>query len=230
MTKETPTIEVTLRDHTGTRHAARLRQSGRLPAVIYGNGDPQHVHLDEKSMLAVLHQGTHVIEVRVDDDKGETCLVRDLQFGFLGDNLIHLDFTRVNLDQTVTVNVPVNLSGDCKAAKAEGAVLAVIRTELEVTCKVRDIPHEITGNIADMELVLTIGELDIPEGVTPTLDLDKHICHITFIAEEVEAEEADVDAEGDEPEVITEGKEDDSTKDASAASDDSSKKESSDEG
>jgi len=228
MTKDTPTIEVALRDHTGTRHATRLRQSGRLPAVIYGNGDPQHVHVDEKSMLEVLNHGAHVIEVRVEDDKGETCLVRDLQFGFLGDNLIHLDFTRVNLDQTVTVNVPVNLSGDCKASKAEGAVLAVIRTELEVTCKVRDIPHELTANISDMELVLTIGELDIPEGVTPSLDLDKHICHITFVAEEVEAEEADVDAEGEGPEMITEGKDEESTDAAPAP--EATTEESSDEG
>ncbi len=214
MTKDTPTIDVASRERTGSRHAARLRQAGRLPAVIYGNGEPQHVHVDHKAMVTVLEHGAHVIDVRVDDGQGETCLVRDLQFGWLGDNLIHLDFTRVNMNQVVSVNVPVNLFGDCKAAKADGAVLDVIRTEIEVTCKVKDIPHEIRADITDMQQVLTIGELDLPEGVTPTLELEKHICHITIVAEEAAAEEADVDADGSEPEVITEAKED-------AASDDS---------
>ena len=206
MTKETPTIDVATRDRTGSRHSARLRQAGRLPAVIYGNGDPVHVHVDAKNMTNVLKHGAHVIGVRVDEGESDTCLVRDLQFGWLGDNLIHLDFTRVNMNQVVTVNVPVNLSGDCKAAKAEGAVLDVIRTEIEVSCKVKDIPHEIKADITDMQQVLTIGELDLPEGVTPTLELEKHICHITIVAAAEDAEAADVDADGNEPEVITESK------------------------
>jgi large subunit ribosomal protein L25 len=207
MSREIPVINVSSRERTGTRHAARLRQSGRLPAVIYANGDPVHVHVDQKDMLGVLHTGVHVIEVSVDEGKNETCLVRDLQFGHLGDDLIHLDFTRVNLDQQVTVNVPVTLTGDCKAAGAEGAVLEVIRTQIEVTCRVRDIPHGISADISELEVALTIGELDLPDGVVASLPPEKHICHITMVAEEAEGEEAEVDAEGEEPQVITEAAE-----------------------
>jgi large subunit ribosomal protein L25 len=204
MSTETPTIQVASRDRTGTRHAARLRQSGRLPAVIYGNGDTAHVSVDEKAMLTLLHTGVHVIEVNVDDAKGQTCLVRDLQFGHLGDDLIHLDFTRVNMDQEVTVKIRVNLTGDCKAVAAEGAVLAIIRTAIEVRCKVRDIPHSISANITDLEEALTIGELDLPAGVEALLPPEKHICHITMVAAEPDAEATEVDADGSEPEVITE--------------------------
>lgn len=202
MSTTKPTIEVATRDRTGSRHAARLRQSGRLPAVIYGNGDPEHVHVDEKTMLSVLHTGVHVIEVKVNDADAETCLVRDLQFGYLGDDLIHLDLTRVNLDQEVTVNVPVTLTGVCKAAGGEGAVLEVIRTEIEVRCKVRDIPHSIKSDVTELEEALTIGELDLPEGVVAILPPEKHICHITMVAAEPEPEATEVDADGDEPEVI----------------------------
>ena len=204
MSNETPVINVTSRERTGTRHAARLRQSGRLPAVIYGNGNPVHVHTDEKLLLGVLHTGVHVIEVSVDEGKNETCLIRDLQFGHLGDDLIHMDFTRVDLDQQVTVNVPVTLTGECKAAGEEGAVLEVIRTQIEVTCKVRDIPHGISADITALEEALTVGELELPEGVVASLAPERHICHITMVAEEAEGEEAEVDAEGDEPQVITE--------------------------
>ncbi|MCH2135744.1 MAG: 50S ribosomal protein L25 [Phycisphaerales bacterium] len=202
MSTQTPTIEVSTRERTGSRHAARLRQSGRLPAVIYGNGDPEHVHVDEKTVLGVLQGGAHVIEVKVDEKSAETCLVRDLQFGWMGDDLIHLDLTRVNLDQEVNVNVSVTLTGDCKAASGEGAVLEVIRTEIEVRCKVRDIPHGIKADISDLQEALTIGELDLPEGVEAVLPPEKHICHITMVAAEPDAEATDVDADGAEPEVI----------------------------
>ena len=102
MTHETPTISAEKRERLGSRYAQRLRKSGRLPAVIYGHGsDPVSVSVDEKTTLAHLHHGRHVLNVEIDGEDAETCLVKDLQFGWLGDDLIHVDLTRVNLDQEV---------------------------------------------------------------------------------------------------------------------------------
>ena len=209
MGTETPTITVEVREKTGSRYAQRLRKSGRLPAVIYGKGEaPVHVSVDERMILDVLHGGSHVLNVNVEGKTQDKCLVRDLQFGWLGDNLIHLDLTRVDLDEVVTVNVSVNLTGNPKIAAAAGAVLEVVRREIEVTCKVVDIPGEIKYDITDMEDAVTIGDLPIPDGVTAVLDPDKHICHVTMVAqEEAEGEETEVTGEGEEPEVITKPKE-----------------------
>ena len=211
MGSETPTINVETREKTGSRYAQRLRKSGRLPAVIYGKGtDPVHVSVDERSILEVLHGGSHVLNVDIDGKSQDKCLVRDLQFGWLGDNLIHLDLTRVDLDEIVTVNVSVNLVGNAKIAMAAGAVLEVIRREIEVTCKVSDIPGEIRYDITDMGEAVTIGDLPIPPEVTPVLEADKHICHVTLVAqEEAEGEETEVAGDGAEPEVITKPKEED---------------------
>lgn len=210
MAHETPTLDVATRDRTGTRYARRLRESGRLPAVVYGlGGDPAHVSADERTLIDTLTGGGHVLDVRIDGGDTETCLVKELQFGHLGDNLVHVDFARVNLDQVVTVNVPITLSGTPKAAAAEGAMLAVIRSEIEIRCKVRDIPSSIMANISEMEEVLTIGELDLPSGVEVLLDPEKHICHIAFQAEEeeeAEGEATEAVGDGSEPEVITEAK------------------------
>ncbi|HJO15569.1 MAG TPA: 50S ribosomal protein L25 [Phycisphaerales bacterium] len=211
MAHETPTLDVATRDRTGTRYARRLRESGRLPAVVYGlGGNTAHVSADEQTLIDTLTSGGHVLDVRIDGGDTETCLVKELQFGHLGDNLVHVDFTRVNLDQVVTVNVPITLLGTPKSASAEGAMLAVIRSEIEIRCKVRDIPSSITANISEMEEVLTIGELVLPSGVEVLLDPEKHICHIAFQAEEdeAEAEGEATEAIGDdsEPEVITEAK------------------------
>ncbi len=210
MGSETPTISVETREKTGTRYAERLRKAGRLPAVIYGKGqDPIHVSVDQTEMLDALHNGAHVVDISVDGKSNDTCLVKDLQFGWLGDNLIHLDMTRVDMNEVVTINLPVTLVGNAKIASAAGAVLEVIRREIEVTCKVSDIPGELKYDITEMGEVVTIGDLPLPEGVTPVLELEKHICHVTFMQdEEAEGEATDVDADDAQPEVITKAKED----------------------
>ena len=210
MSNDTITLETELRERTGTRFAQRLRKSGRLPGVIYGQGDsPTSISLDEKELLKHLHDGQRVLKLTV-DGSSETCLVKDLQFGYLGDNVIHIDFTRVNLDQVVTVNVPITTVGTPKLAGEAGAMLEVVRTEIEVECKVSDIPNEIRVDITEMDEVLSVGDLELPSGVTTTLEAEKHILHITLVKEEeAEGEEAGVDADGAEPEVISKDKGDD---------------------
>ena len=224
MTNDTITIDTQARERTGTRYANRLRKSGRLPAVVYGaNMDPLHVSVDEEELLGHLHNGARVVNLNVASGT-ETCLVKDLQFGFLGDNVIHVDFASVNLDQVVTVNITVNTVGTPKLASEPGAMVETVRNEIEVQCKVSDIPNEILVDITEMEEAITVADLPLPPGVTPTLEGDKHIIHITFVKEEEpEAEEAEVDAEGQEPEVITKAKEDEDGADApgEAAQDDS---------
>ncbi|MFZ4750183.1 MAG: 50S ribosomal protein L25, partial [Phycisphaerales bacterium] len=106
MAKEVPTIQASTRDRVGSRYSKRLRAAGRLPAVIYGHGsEPLAVHVDEKITINALKKGLHVINLDIEGKGAETCLVKDLQFGFMGDDVIHMDLARVNLDEVVTVTV-----------------------------------------------------------------------------------------------------------------------------
>ena len=226
MTIDTITMDTQMRERTGSRYANRLRKAGRLPAVVYGaDMDTKHVSVDEEELLGHLHNGVRVVNLQVENST-KTCLVKELQFGFLGDNVIHVDFASVNMDQVVTVNVAIRSTGKPKLASEPGAILETVRTEIEVQCKVSDIPTEIMVDISDMEDVVTVADLHMPPGVTPTLEGDKHIIHITFVKEEEpEAEEAEVDAEGGEPEVITKDKDEEGDAEAPGpqAQDDSSK-------
>lgn len=219
MTTDKISIQTEVRERTGTRFSQRLRNSGRLPGVVYGQDiDPTSISVDEKEMLGHLHAGARVVHLNIGGND-ETCLVKDLQFGYLGDNVIHVDFAKVNLDQVVTVNIPVMMTGMPKLASETGAMLETIRNEVEVECMVRDIPNEIRVDLTEMGEVLTVGDLEFPAGVTPTLELDKHIVHVTFVKEEeAEGEEAEVDAGGAEPEVITKDKSEE--EDGGTASDD----------
>lgn len=208
MSTETPTIEAHTRDRIGTRYARRLRSAGLLPAVIYGHKeDPLPVSVNAKDMLRHLHHGVHVMEIKLDSGKTETCLVKDLQFGYLGDNVIHVDLARVNLDEEVHVQVHLHFVGEPAVLKQPGAILSHDLTELEIICKVNAIPDEIRVDQSAMESSITVGEIDLPPGIRAASDPDTLVAHISFVAEVETGEEAAVDEQGAaEPEVITEAK------------------------
>ena len=187
MAQDTPTITAEPRERVGSRYSQRLRQNGRLPAVIYGHKtDPVAVSVGEEETLHHLHQGTIVMNVNIDGVGTETCLVKDLQFGFMGDDVIHVDFARVNLDQTVTVNVGLNYHGTLTGSAEAGAIVVTDLTEIEVTCTVRNIPDAIRVDLGNFEESVTIGDVELPENVTPTLGPETTIAHIVFQAEEEE--------------------------------------------
>ncbi|MCH2147219.1 MAG: 50S ribosomal protein L25, partial [Phycisphaerales bacterium] len=137
MAHEAPVVQVELREKLGTTYARRLRKSGRLPATIYGKGsDPVSVSVDEREIITHLQAGNHVIELDNGDGSPATVLVKDLQFGYLGDNLIHVDFARVDLKQVVTIKMSLDIVGQPTNASAAGAVLEVPRPEIEIECMV----------------------------------------------------------------------------------------------
>lgn len=207
MQHETPTIQAKRRERIGTRYAQRLRKEGRLPSVIYGHmAEPVAVSVDEKEVITILSHGSHVMNVNIDGDDTQTCLVKDIQFGYLGDNVIHIDFARVDLDEEVTVNVALHFTGEPQMLKTPGAVMSHPMTELEVICRVDAIPDEIKVDLSEMEQSFHVGEITLPAGVRTEVDPNYSVAQITVVQEEeAEGEEVEV-AEGSEPEVISEAK------------------------
>lgn len=205
---ETPTINAKLRDRMGTRYSRRERSQGRLPAVIYGHGSkPVHVTVDEIEALTHLHDGAHVVNLNVEGAESATCLVKDLQFGYLGDNVIHIDFTRVDLDEEVEVKVHLHFVGVPKEAGKPGSIVTHDIMELEVICKVIAIPESIRVDLSKMEgMRFDVRDLVLPEGVRSAVPLDAPVVRIEFVKEEEElGEAATVEAVAvAEPEVLTE--------------------------
>ncbi len=207
MSKNVPVIEAEPRDRVGTRYSKRLRQAGRLPAVIYGHGtQPTSVSVDAKSIISAVKHGTHVIELRV-GSSSETCLVKELQYGWMGDDVIHVDLTRVNLEETVRVSVALTFVGQPEAAKRPGSVLTHDVQQLEVECKVRDIPEGVRIDMTQMEGdIMTVAQVKLPEGVTAVTDPHFAVARVVTVVEEAAGEAAATTA-GAEPEVLTAKKE-----------------------
>ncbi len=207
MSHEVPVLEAQPRERLGSRYTKRLRATGQMPAVIYGHGGAVvSVAVDEKLILSALRRGLHVFEVKT-AGKSETCLVKELQFGWLGDNVIHVDFSRVNLDEVVTVSVALNFIGTPESAKRPGSVLTHDISELQVRCKVRDIPESIRIDLTHMPGdILTVAELKLAPGVTAVSNPHAALARVVVVVEEA-AGEAVAGAVVAAPEVLTAKKE-----------------------
>ena len=100
----------------GSRAAKKLRAGGMIPGVVYGHKEAVvNVALPAKELdhaIRVKHART--LEIAVDGKK-ETVLIRELQWDFLGKDMVHIDFLRVSKDDKVKVTVPVELKGAPKS-------------------------------------------------------------------------------------------------------------------
>jgi large subunit ribosomal protein L25 len=208
MAQETPKIEATRRQRLGTRYSRRLRREGRVPAVVYGHGqETVHVAVPAEEFTHHLHEGAHVVELRT-DGAVETCLIKDVQYDYLGNEIIHVDLARIDLNEEVTVTVPVELKGRDKSpgAKAPNAIVEQLIVDLEVLCLANNIPDSLIVDIAGLELnaTVTIADLKLPEGVRTERDPEDIVVSIHETREIVE--EAAAPEGAAEPEVITERK------------------------
>lgn len=210
---ETVVLQASVRKESGTRNSVALRQQGKLPAVVYGHKkEPVSICFDARPFLDSLHHGNRIFDVDLDGAK-DTLLVKDLQYDYLGDTVIHADLMRVNLGERVKVEVMVKLIGTA-AGTHMGGMVEEIMNSIEVECAVRDIPEFLSVDIKDLELDQTLraGEIKLPDGFTLVTDPNAGVvgCHESkaALAEEEAAEgEEGVEGAAAEPEVITEKKE-----------------------
>jgi large subunit ribosomal protein L25 len=201
-------IDANVRSELGSRANHRLRKTGQIPGVVYGHHqDVVPIKLDRKSFVTHLSRGAHVFTLSL-EGKSEPVLVKDVQFDHLGNDVLHVDFARVDLNERVTITVALELKGEPKGEK-EGGVLQQILNELEIECVVTDIPDRIVQDVSGMEkdAVLHVSELKLPAGVTCVTDGELIVATCREVLSATE-EPAAVAETGGEPEVITKGKTD----------------------
>jgi large subunit ribosomal protein L25 len=201
MATQTAQVSARQRSELGSRANKRLRDSGFIPGVIYGHKEAViPVTLPRKEISGHLNHGTHLFDLAL-DGHNEKVLIKEVQYDHLGQEVIHVDFARVSLDEKVEITVTLELKGTPKG-EAEGGVLQQIVSELEIECLVTDIPEMIRHNVSDLELnsVLHIKDLHLPPGVRILQDEDLIVATVREIQEAAPTEVAE--AAPGEPEVI----------------------------
>ncbi len=204
MAKSGETLKATKREVSGTMACRRLRAHGDVPAIIYGRGEePQAIQVHKDELDQALRHHARMFDLKVGRKKN-TVLLKAIQYDAMGDDVIHADFVRVAMDETLTLEVPVELKG---TPKAEHSVLQQTLDHLEIECLPSDIPEAFVLPVGDLEIgqSLHAGDVEAPEGVTILTGPEAIIVTLTVAAAEAaETEEGEVPlAEGaGEPEVI----------------------------
>lgn len=207
------TLKAQRRERLGSRYAKRDRAAGRLPAVLYGHGQPPvSIALEAKEALKFFHQGEKVFTIELSGEgKGQTVILKDLQFDYLGTNVVHVDLARVDLDEEITANVHVSLVGEAIGLKKAGAILTHPITQIAIKCTVRTLPDHIDVDISNLDMNQEIKARDVKLTGSFKLasDPDAVLAAISEVKEEVVVAEAvAVEGAAAGPEVITAKKED----------------------
>lgn len=207
-------LEVSRRAESGKGVARKLRQNGKIPAVVYGgHREPVAIVVDRKSVSELVTKSEHGVRSifllkMSGSDQQRQAMIKDLQIDPISRRIIHIDFVRVMMDEVVRINVPVHVSGMAKGVKEAGGMLDFQIRELHVECLPSAIPDAIEVDVSNLEIhkYLRISDIQVPEGVKILDDPERVVVGVTVARAEVVAEP--VEGTTEEPEVAKKGKTD----------------------
>lgn len=161
-------IQTKIRPKLTRSELNQLRESGRLPGIVFGRGrDNTMVHLAEKDFMQWAKNGeSQIIQLQIEEMGTIPVLLENVQRDPLTRKLVHIDFLQVRMDEKVRTKVSVELTGTPEGTKT-GGILQTQVSQIEVEGLPNQLPSVITVDISNLQVgdTLTAGELTIPEGV-----------------------------------------------------------------
>jgi len=162
------------RTQQGTGASRRLRDSGRVPGVIYGAGKAaQMVELDQNALLRHLKmEAFHasILDMTVDGTR-EQVLLRDFQMHPWKPIALHVDFQRVDKNRKIHMRVPLHFANAdiCAGVKLGGGVVQHVMNEIDIQCLPDDLPEYIEVDLKDVQVgdSIHVTDLKLPKGVEP---------------------------------------------------------------
>jgi large subunit ribosomal protein L25 len=176
------TLKAEIRGATGKESAHKVRASGRVPAVVYGQGtEPIHVSVDGRELFHLLHTDAGM-NVLVDLKVGaETMLImpREVQRDHIRNRFVHVDFLRIARDEKIGVEVPIQLVGASPGVR-EGGVIEHHLWNLQIECLPQDVPTHIDADISGLAIgdSIKVAELTIHNTITVLSPADETILSV----------------------------------------------------
>jgi large subunit ribosomal protein L25 len=210
----------------GTKNVARrLRASGRVPAVLYGEmKDALPISLDPKPLLAVLHSESghnRILNLSISGGETTSAVLQDWLVDPVSDKLLHVDLKRIDLNKKLRVKVAVHGVGEAPGVKVQGGILEFVLREVDVECLPLEIPDLINVDVSEMVIGKNIRVKDLVVDSTVHIlnPADQLVAHIVVMKEEevkAPGEVAAVAGAAAEPEVIKKGKKDEEGEEGAA--------------
>jgi len=206
-------LDVQTRELLKKRKVKSLRRENLIPGILYGGKqEPMPITVDRKAYERIRrqHHGEIVFSLNVVDGGKSPelsyAMVREEQHNPVTDQILHVDFIRISLTDTIEARVPVEVKGEPVGVKRDGGSLEHLLWELTVECLPTNIPEKITVDVSMLEIdqSVYVRDLVLPEGVVPQHEPDALVLSVVPPQKEEVVERAEGPAE---PEVIKEKKE-----------------------
>src|SRR6476660_3228648 len=202
-------LTVSSRTATGKGAARTMRREGKVPGVIYGHGREAESVIVEtaalKKMLGGISAATTIVDVTVDGRAPVKALIRELQRDSLRPGeIIHLDLYEIRVDEEITLQVPIRLTGVPDGVRNFGGVLDHVLRELEIEVLPANIPEHVDLDVTALTIghSLFVRDLQVPNAKVLN-DPDTPICTVVAPrAEEAPVVAAPEEVVTAEPELI----------------------------
>jgi large subunit ribosomal protein L25 len=200
------TLSAEKRTESGKGVARKLRAAGRIPAIVYGQGEEGlSLTLDAHEADLLFHRisvDNTIVNLEVEgEDEPISTLVRDVQTHPFKSVILHIDFYRIQKGVEVEVEIPVHAEGTPVGVKDSGGVLQLVVHDLRVACIPSKIPDHIEIDVSGLDIgdVLHVSDIDLPEGVRVLIDEDRTLATVNLpraaLETEDEADEDEMDVE-----------------------------------
>jgi large subunit ribosomal protein L25 len=192
------TINAELREEISKKTCKSLRAQGKIPAIVYGitaESIPISVDLgDIKNIMKSEKKENSILRILQSNKAKFDAMIKEIQYDYLSDHIIHIDFIRIDLNKPIEVEVPVVLFGEAIGVKTEDGLLEFISRELHVRCLPTQIPKEIRIDVSSLHIgqsikVDTLVKTDDYQVISPANTV---ICAVAAKAKEEVVEVAEV--------------------------------------
>lgn len=186
MAGQIPDLHAEVRTGTGKGAARQARRDGFVPGVVYGgDADPIAINIPFNVLFKKLKEGrflSTLFNLKIEGQEDVRVICRNVQRHTVKDLPTHLDLLRLRRTSKINLFIPVEfVNEEVAPGIKKGGVLTVVRSEVELNVTAGDIPEKIVVDLdgKDVGDVLTISQVDLPAGATPTIDRDFVIANIS---------------------------------------------------
>jgi len=206
-------LEANERKEITKQYTKTLRRQKRIPGVFYlKQNNPIAIDVLGRAIQPLVFTSkTHLISLKIDGREDQECIMKDVQFDPVTDEIIHFDLIGITRGEKIEIEVPVQLIGSAAGIK-EGGLLQHSLHKLDIECFPKDMPERLEINITDLKIGDAIHVKDLNFENITILNLEDAIVvsvvHPKVEKEPVTAEEGILEGEEEikEPEVIGKGK------------------------
>jgi len=179
----TANLDARARTDRGKGVARKLRQSGQIPAIIYGHSrEPQSLAIDTRELERLLERvaaASTVIELAIEGRTART-LIREIQRHPVKRSIIHVDFQELVAGEKVTVSIPLVFTGSAEGVRG-GGILDQVMHELEIRVDPANSPKHVDVDVGPLQIghSIHVRDLNIPAGVEVLDEEDATVCTVS---------------------------------------------------